>query len=72
MLVGLCAYPLGLGSETLHHFCDQRCQPGWSSLVAGMSSAAAFLCPVIASLVSNPIYNYDLNQAGPWEAYLLL
>ncbi|XP_046646105.1 uncharacterized protein LOC124336369 [Daphnia pulicaria] len=67
MLLGLCFYPFGLRSENLHHFCDERCQPGWSSLVAGLSSAAAFLCPVLATLVSNPIY--DLN---PWEAYLLL
>ena len=67
MLLGLCFYPFGLKAETLAHFCDERCQPGWSSLVAGMSSAAAFLCPILASLVSNPIY--DVN---PWEAYLLL
>lgn len=67
MLVGLCFYPLGLRAENLHHFCDGRCQPGWSSLVAGMASAAAFLCPVIASLVANPVYD-----SSPWEAYLLL
>lgn len=67
MLLGLCFYPFGLRAETLSHFCDGRCQPGWSSLIAGLSSAAAFLCPILASLVSNPIY--DVN---PWEAYLLL
>ncbi|KAK4016577.1 hypothetical protein OUZ56_031537 [Daphnia magna] len=67
MLLGLCFYPFGLRSENLHHFCDERCQPGWSSLVAGLSSAAAFLCPVLATLVSNPIYDNN-----PWEAYLLL
>jgi hypothetical protein len=67
MLLGLCFYPTGLRSENLNHLCNDRCQPGWASLVSALASVAAFACPVLATLVSNPIY--DVN---PWEAYLLL
>lgn len=67
MLLGLCFFPLGLQSENVEHFCNDRCQPGWSSLISGLSSVAALLCPVLATLISNPIYDHN-----PWEAYLLL
>jgi len=67
MLLGLCFFPFGLQSENVEQFCNERCQPGWSSLVSGLSSVAALLCPILASLISNPIYDHN-----PWEAYLLL
>lgn len=67
MLAGVCLYPLGLGDDNLVHLCNDRCHSGWALLVAALASVAAFMCPVLATLVSNPVY--DVN---PWEAYLLL
>ena len=67
LLLGLCSYPFGLQSESIQQLCNDHCMPGWASLVMALCSAAAILCPVLAILISRPIYDVT-----PWQTYLVL